>query len=123
MGILGGVGTAAVVLLVVFVIGVATGSSKRRWGLLLVGVIVIAVVGFAVTATTSGAVGTRAEDIARLYSTALPPLVAFLAGWICARGSWFTRVVVVAAAALLLAAFPYPAAGRATAELMSQSPA
>jgi hypothetical protein len=116
----GGVGAAAVVLLVVFVIGVAVGSSKRRWGLLLAGVVAIAVIGFAVTATTTGAVSTRAEDIARLYSTALPPLVAFLAGWICARGSWFTRVVVVAAAALMLAAFPYPAAGRATAELFSQ---
>jgi hypothetical protein len=118
--ILGGVGVAAVVLLVVFVIGVATGSSQRRWGLLLLGVIAIAAIGFAVTASTSGAVGTRAEDIARLYATAVPPLVAFLAGWFCARGSWFVRVVVVAAAALLLAAFPYPAAGRATADLFSQ---
>ncbi len=116
---LGGVGAAAVVLLVVFLIGVVAGRSKRRWGLLMAGVLAIAVLGFAVTATTAGAVSTRAEDIARLYSTALPPLVTFLAGWICARGSWFTRVVVVAAAALVLAAFPYPAAGKATAAVLS----
>lgn len=119
MSMPGGVGAAAVVLLVVFGIGVAVGGSKRRWGLLLAGVVAIAVIGFAVTAATTGAVSTRSEDIARLYSTALPPLVTFLAGWICARGSWFTRVVVVAAAALVLAAFPYPAAGKATAEVLS----
>ena len=122
MTIPGGVGAAALVLLVVFVIGVAVGTSRRRWGLLLAGVVAIAAIGFAITATSSGPVGVRADDIARLYTTALPPLVAFLAGWVCARGSWFTRVVVVAAAALLLAAFPYPAAGRATAELFSQGP-
>jgi hypothetical protein len=116
----GGVGAAAVVLLVLFVIGVAVGSAKRRWGLLLAGILAIAALGFVVTAATTGAVSTRAEDLARLYSTALPPLVTFLAGWICARGSWFTRVVVVAAAALVLAAFPYPAAGRATAEVLSR---
>lgn len=116
----GGVGVAAVVLLAVFVIGVAVGRSRRRWGLLLLGLVAIAAIGFAITAATTGAVGARADDIARLYSTALPPLVAFLAGWVCARGSWFARVVVVAAAALLLAAFPYPAAGRATADLFSQ---
>jgi hypothetical protein len=114
-------GAAAVVLLVVFVIGVGAGTSKRRWGLLLVGIIAIAVVAFAVTASTTGPVGTRADDIARLYTTGVPPLVAFLAGWVCARGSWFARVVVVAAAALLLAVFPYPAAGQATADLISRS--
>ncbi len=110
---------AAVVLLVVFVLGVGVGGSKRRWTLLLAGIVVIAVVGFVATAATSAAAATRAEDITRLYSTALPPLVAFLAGWVCARGSWFTRVVVVAAAAFLLAAFPYAAAGRATAGVFS----
>ncbi len=115
------VGVAALVLLVVLVVGVAVGRSKRRFGLLLVGIIVIAVVGFVVTATTSGAVGTRAADIARLYTTAVPPLVAFVAGWICARGSWFTRIVVIAAAAVLLAAFPYATAGDATANLLPQA--
>jgi hypothetical protein len=116
----GGVGAAAVVLLVVFVIGVGTGTSRRRWALLLIGIIAIAVVAYAVTASATGPVGTRAADIARLYTTGVPPFVAFAAGWICARGSWFTRVVVVAAAALLLAAFPYPAAGQATADLISR---
>ncbi|MDT7710240.1 MAG: hypothetical protein QOG20_5847, partial [Pseudonocardiales bacterium] len=53
-----------------------------------------------------------------LYSAALPPLVVFLAGWLCARASWFTRIVVIAAAALLLAAFPYAAAGGATAGVL-----
>ena len=116
-------GVGAVVLLVVLVVGVAVGRSNRRFGLLLVGIIVIAVVGFVVTAATSGAVSTRAADIARLYSTAVPPLVVFVAGWICARGSWFTRIVVIAAAALLLAAFPYARAGDATAGLLPQASA
>jgi len=116
----GGVGASAVVLLVVLVIGVAVGRSKRRWGLLLVGVVAVVVIGFVVTAT-SGAIGNRAEDISRFYSTALPPLVAFVAGWICARSSWFTRIVVIAAAALLLAAFPYAVAGGATVNLLPQA--
>jgi glycerol uptake facilitator-like aquaporin len=115
------VGVGALVLLVVLVVGVAAGRSKRRFGLLLVGIIVIAVVGFVVTATTGGAVGPRAADLARLYSTALPPLVAFVAGWFCARGSWFTRIVVIAAAALLLAAFPYARAGEVTAAVLPQA--
>ncbi|OJY46898.1 MAG: hypothetical protein BGP03_27660 [Pseudonocardia sp. 73-21] len=105
------------------VVGIAAGRSKRRFGLLLIGIIAIAVIGFVVTAATTGAVGTRAADIARLYTIAVPPLVAFVAGWICARGSWFTRIVVIAAAALLLAAFPYANAGDATARLLPQASA
>lgn len=114
-------GVAAVVLLAVLVVGVAVGRSRRRFGLLVVGIIAIAVIGFLVTAATSGPVSTRAADIARLYTTAVPPLVAFVAGWLCARGSWFTRIVVIAAAALLLAAFPYANAGDATAKLLPQA--
>ena len=117
MTVPGGVG----VLLVLLVVGVAVGRSKRHWGLLLIGVIAVAAIGFVVTAATGGPVGTRAGDIARLYTTAVPPLVAFVAGWICARGSWFTRIVVIAAAALLLAVFPYASAGGATADLLPQA--
>lgn len=123
MTVPGGVGAGAIVLLVVLVIGVAVGRSKRRFGLLLVGIIAVAVIGFVVTAATSGAVSMRAADIARLYTTAVPPLVAFVAGWLCAKGSWFTRIVVIAAAALLLAAFPYATAGGATADLLPQAAA
>jgi signal transduction histidine kinase len=112
------VGAGAVVLVVVLVVGVAAGRAKRRFGLLLVGIIAIAVIGVGLAAATSGAGGTRASDIGRLYATALPPLVSFVAGWICARAGWFTRIVVIATAALLLAAFPYARAGDATADLL-----
>jgi hypothetical protein len=118
----GGVGVAAVVLLVVLVIGIGAGRSKRRWSLLLLGLVVAAGVGVVTTAVTGGP-GERADEIARLYTWLVPPVVAFLAGWLCARGSWFLRIVVIAAAALLLAAFPYAAAGRATDQLLPVSAA
>ncbi len=114
----GGVGVAAIVLLVVFVIGVAAGSAKGRLLLFLVGIVAIAVIGFVVAGGTGGA-GRGAAAITRLYTIALPPLLVFVAGWLCARGSWFTRIVVVAVTALLLAAFPYPAVGQATADFLA----
>ena len=114
----GGGGPASVVLLVVLIVGLLVGRSKRRWFLLLAGIAAVAVVGYVVTTRTTGAVGARPEDISRLYTVALPPLVAFVAGWLCARGSWFGRIIVIAAAVFVLAAFPYPAAGRATVQLL-----
>jgi hypothetical protein len=41
-----------------------------------------------------------------------------VAGWLCARGSWLRRLLVVGVAAVLLATFPYAAAGRATADTL-----
>ena len=57
--------------------------------------------------------------LAAVYAVAVPPLLAFLAGWIAARTSWFTRVVVVGVAVLALAALPYAALGAATATALT----
>src|SRR3546814_16330688 len=62
-----GFGVAAVVLLVVLVIGIGAGRSKRRWSLLLLGLVVAAGVGVVTTAVTGGP-GERADEIARLRS-------------------------------------------------------
>ena len=113
----GGVGTAAAVLAVVFVVGVLAGRAKRRWVLLVVG-IGVAIVAVAAVAATRGAAVERAQEYADALATVLPPAVAYLAGWLCGRGTWFKRLLVVAAAALLLAAFPYAAAGEALVRLI-----
>ena len=110
-----GVPTSALVLLGVFVAGVLAGRSKRRFVLLLAGIVVAVVASAVLTGVT--APGGRADEWTRLLTTAVPPLVAYLAGWLCARGSWFLRIVVVAAAAVLLASFPYAVAGGAVARL------
>lgn len=115
----GGTGGGLMALGVALVVGVVAGRSKQRFSLLLLGLLVAAVVGFVVVAVSGQPVGgTRPAEIARLYTAAIPLAVAFLAGWLCARGSWFGRLVVIAVAALLLAAFPYAAAGQATAEVL-----
>ncbi|MCX6463019.1 MAG: hypothetical protein NTW05_05445 [Pseudonocardiales bacterium] len=109
----------AVVLLVVFVVGVLAGRAKGRLGLLLGGLVAVVAVAV-VVAGVSGAdlsappevLGPRLGDV---YAVVLPPAIAFLAGWLAARGTWFRRAVVVGVAVLLLAAFPYAAAGAATA--------
>lgn len=109
----------ALVLLVVFGVGVLAGRARGRFLLLLVGLVVVvaagAVVG-GVTGTDLSAppevLGPRLGDV---YAVVVPPAVAFLAGWLAARGSWFGRAVVVGVAVLLLAALPYGALGAATA--------
>lgn len=108
--------TSALVLLGAFVIGVLAGRAERRFVLLLAGV-AVAVVASAVLAGVTAVPAGRADEWTRLLTVAVPPLVGFLAGWVCARGSWFTRIVVVAAAAILLASFPYAVAGAAVARL------
>lgn len=115
----GGAGAAAAVLLVVLLLGVAVGRSKRRWFLLLGGLVAVVGLGVVLTAVTVGPVaGADATGIADLYVVVVPPAVAFVAGWLCSRGTWFGRLIVLAVAALLLASFPYAAAGEATAELL-----
>lgn len=119
-----GVGTALAVLLVALLVGVAAGRSRRRWYLLLVGLIAVTVLGAVAAAVTNGpgqdlGVG-RAGDIAKLYTTVVPLAVTFAAGWLCGRATWFRRLIVLAAAALLLVAFPYAAAGRATSDMMGE---
>ncbi len=109
---------AAGVLLVVLVIGFLAGRAKKRFGLLIGGVVGLIVVGVVLTVLT----GVRMEDrlawAATLLPLTVPLLVAFLAGWLSARAGWFMKVVIVAAAVILLAAFPYAAASETTARLL-----
>lgn len=117
----GGLGVAGVVLLGVLLVGVLAGRSRRRWTLLLVGLAVVVVAGSVVALSTGpprSASVDRVQEYAKVLATVVPPAVAYGAGWLCGRGSWFLRIVVVAAAALLLAVFPYPAAAAALARLL-----
>jgi hypothetical protein len=113
----------AVVLLVVFVVGVLAGRARGRTALLLVGLVAVVVVGVVVAGVTGtdlsappAVLGPRLGDV---YAVVVPPAVAFLAGWLAARGSWFGRAVVVGVAVLALAALPYGALGAATAEALA----
>ncbi len=113
----------ALVLLGVLVLGVLAGRAKGRVGLLLGGLLVIAVLAL-VLAGVNGVDPGAPPDVlgprlAAVYAVAVPPLLAFLAGWIAARTSWFTRVVVVGVAVLALAALPYAALGAATATALT----
>jgi hypothetical protein len=120
----GSPGVAILVLLVVLLVGVAAGRTKRRWTLLLAGLLGVLVVGIVITALAEPA-GTHdpAAEITALYTVAVPLAVSFTAGWLCGRGTWFRRLVVLGVAVLLLAAFPYAAAGRVTADTLFRAPA
>jgi hypothetical protein len=110
------VGVAVPVLLGVLLVGVLAGRAKQRWLMLLLGIGAAIVVGV-VTTRVNGTLGADpAAKITLLYTNAVPLLVAFVAGWLCGRGSWFKRLVVLGVAALILAAFPYTAAGQATVD-------
>lgn len=111
-------GPALIVLLVVLLLGVVVGRGKRRLTLLLAGLVAVIAVGLAATAVTGGSDASQAAAVARLYTTVVPLAVAFTAGWLCGRASWFGRLVVVGVAVLLLAFFPYAAAADATAALL-----
>lgn len=114
---------AAVVLLVVALIGVAAGRATRRWSLLLGGLLAVLVLAVAITAATgAGGDDDPATELTALYSVALPLLVAFGAGWSCGRTSWLRRFLVVTAAVLVLAVFPYGDAGRRTADAFPDLP-
>lgn len=113
----------ALVLLGVLVLGVLAGRPRGRVALLLGGLLVIAVLGVVLAAVNGVDPGVPPEvlgpRLAAVYSLAVPPLVAFLAGWVAARASWTARVVVVAVAVLALAALPYAALGAATATALN----
>jgi peptidoglycan/LPS O-acetylase OafA/YrhL len=110
---------AAIVLGVVLLVGIFAGRAKARWTLLVAGLAAVLVLAIAVTAATGGPAGdASAAEITALYQLALPLGVAFAAGWLCARGSWLRRLLVLGVAALLLASFPYVAAGQATADTL-----
>lgn len=107
--------SSAAVLLALLLVGVVAGRARGRLLLLLVGLVVLVVAGALVSGVT--APGADAAAWTRLLSTAVPPLAAYLAGWLCARGSLFGRLIVLAAAALLVAVLPYPALGAVMARL------
>lgn len=113
----------ALVLLAVFAVGVLAGRAKGRFLLLLVGLVVVLAAGAVVGGVTGtdlsappAVLGPRLADV---YAVVVPPAVAFLAGWLAARTSWFARALVVGAAVLVLAAFPYAAVGAATATALT----
>lgn len=113
------VAVAAAVLLGVLLVGVGASRAKSRWTLLATGLVAILVAGIVLVAVADDPAGDDpGTEIAALYTVTVPLAVAFVAGWLAAKGSWLRRFVVVGVAALLLAAFPYAAAGQATAEAL-----
>jgi hypothetical protein len=112
-------GLAAIVLLVVLVIGFFTGRAKNRFGLLLGGLIALVVAGVALTALAGVRMADRAAWLGTLLPLTVPLLVAFLAGWLGARAGWFARLVILVVAVLVLAAFPYTAVTAATAGMLA----
>jgi hypothetical protein len=104
------------VLLGVLVIGIAAGRAKTRWTLLATGLVVIAAAGVVLTAVGGGpANDDPGAELAALYTITLPFAIAYVVGWLVVHGGWMRRFVVVAVGALLIVAFPYAAAGQATA--------
>jgi peptidoglycan/LPS O-acetylase OafA/YrhL len=104
------------VLLAVLVIGIAAGRAKSRWTLLAAGIVVIAAAGVVLTAVGGGPpTDDPAAELTALYTITLPLVIAYVAGWLLTRGGWLRRFLVIAVGALLLVAFPYAAAGQATA--------
>jgi hypothetical protein len=105
------------VLLAVLIIGIVVGRAKGRWMLLATGIVVIAAVGVVLTAVGGGPpTDDPAAELTALYTITLPLVIAYVAGWLVARGGWLRRFLVIAVGALLLVAFPYAAAGQATAD-------
>jgi hypothetical protein len=109
---------AGAVLLAVFVIGVAAGRTKKRLTALLFGLALVVGASVAVSALTRPAGLDRTAQFTALYTMGVPLAAAFLAGWLCARGSWVKRLVVVAVAVALVLLVPYAELGRATAALV-----
>ena len=105
------------VLLVVLVVGVAAGRAKGRWTL-------AGGRDRGHRRRRRGAHRRRrcarhedpAAEITALYTITVPLVIAYVAGWLAARGSWLRRFLVIAVGAVLLVAFPYAAAGQATAD-------
>jgi len=106
------------VLLGVLLVGVAVGRAKGRWSLLAAGIVIIAAVGVVLTAVGGGPpTDDPGAELTALYTITLPLVIAYVAGWLVVRGGWLRRVLVIAVGAVLLVAFPYAAAGQATADV------
>ena len=118
-------GVAGLVLVVVLVIGVFAGRATRRFTLLLAGLLAMLGIGVGVTvlAAAPGAVADRAAELTGFYAVVVPLMVAYVAGWLCARGGLLWRLVVLGVAVLVLAVFPYADAGRVTADTVLGAPA
>ncbi|WP_300008986.1 hypothetical protein [Pseudonocardia sp.] len=114
-----GIAAGGAVLVVVLVLGLLAGWAKQRWVLLLAGLVAVVVVGLVVGGTggldLQGPREVVAQRLGAVYEVVVPPAIAFVAGWLAARGTWFKRALVVGVGILLLAAFPYAAAAEATA--------
>ena len=109
------------VLLVVLLVGVAAGRAKSRWTALAAGLVVLAAAGVVLTAAGNAPAGEDpAAELTVLYTITLPLVIAYVAGWLLVRGGWLRRLLVIAVGALLLVAFPYAAAGQATADAFLQ---
>jgi hypothetical protein len=105
------------VLLAVLLIGVLAGRAKGRWTALAAGIVVIGAVGVVLTAVGGGPENEDpGAELTALYTITLPLAIAYVAGWLLVRGGWLRRFLVIAVGALLLVAFPYAAAGQATAD-------
>ena len=105
------------VLLAALLAGVLAGRAKGRWTLLAGGIVLIFAVGVVLTAVGGGpASEDPAAELTALYTITLPFLIAYVAGWLVVRGGWLRRVLVIAAGAVLLVAFPYAVVGQATAD-------
>jgi hypothetical protein len=105
------------VLLAVLIVGIVVGRAKNRWTLLAAGIVVIAAVGVVLAAVGGGPpTDDPGAELTALYTITLPLLIAYAVGWLVVRGGWLRRFLVVAVGAVLLVAFPYAAAGQATAE-------
>lgn len=105
------------VLLAVLLIGIVAGRAKSRWTVLATGIVVIAAVGVVLTAVGGGPpTDDPAVELTALYTITLPLVIAYVAGWLVVHGGWLRRFLVIAIGALLLVAFPYAAAGQATAD-------
>ncbi len=109
---------AGAVLLGALLIGVLAGRAKQRVTLLVFGLLGAVGVLIALNAFVRPPTGDRAAEFTGLYLLGLPLLTAYLAGWLCARGSWFSRLLVVVAAVALVLLFPYAQAGQSTAALV-----
>jgi nicotinamide riboside transporter PnuC len=107
------------VLLGVLFVGVAAGRAKGRWTLLVAGIVGILAAGIVLTAVGGGPdTEDPGAELTALYTITVPLVLAYVAGWLVVKGTWLRRFLIVAVALLLLAVFPYAAAGQATADAL-----
>lgn len=113
---------AGAILLIALVAGVFAGlTQKGRYGLLLSGLVLIAAFGV-VTLVSGGGLAVAGPrevlvgQLVRLYDTVIPLVVAFLAGFLAARGSWWWRGGVVLVGVLLVVMLPFPVMAESTAD-------